>query len=208
MKRNSKRTVDTAEYKKRRRIRYEIIIQNTGDSKLANKARSWSDDRILRELGYYVPKRIKHHKIQSPKPVIIPIIPTTRPKKPRKLTKKQIADQAKRQHYLEAKKRRKAKIMNLRIPMWAEWSGKDKDTYYQTNPTWHWLTNEARRVNKLNGIQNDPGENFSDDSEGYTIVYNAFIHQEKVSDWIEKTTFIGFDHEEYIVKEITGRSNR
>ena len=204
MKRNSKRTIDTAEYKKRRRIRYEIIIQNTGDSKLANKARSWSDDRILRELGYYVPKRIKHHKlVQKPKPVITPIIPSPKPKKPKKLTKKQIDEVARKQRYFEAKKKRKAKIFNIRVGMWSLWSGKDKDIYYQTVPTWHWLTNEARRVNKLSGIANDPGEDFSDNSQGYIIVYNAFIHQERVSDWVEKTTFIGFDNEAYMVKEIT-----
>ena len=204
MKRNSKRTVDTTEYKKRRRIRYEIIIQNTGDSKLANKARSWSDDRILHELGYYVPKRIKHHKIvQKPKPIVTPIIPVGKPKRPKKLTKKQIDEVARKQRYFEAKKKRKAKIFKIRTEMWALWSGDDKDTYYKTNSTWHWLTNEARRVNKLNGIPNEPGVNYSDDHEGYTTVYNAFIHQERVSDWIEKLTFIGFDHEEYVVKEIT-----
>jgi hypothetical protein len=194
MKRNSKRTVDTAEYKKRRRIRYEIIIQNTGDSKLANKARSWSDDRILRELGYYVPKRIKHHKlVQKPKPIVTPIIPIGKPKRPKKLTKKQVQDQLKRQHYLEAKKRRKAKVKTIRIKMWADWFKKGNDP--ERDPTFQRLLKTVERVNKIKG--EDPHS-----TVGFTIVYNAFIHQEPVSDWIEKTVFIGFDKEEYVIRQI------
>ena len=187
-------TVDTLEYKKRRRIRYEIIIQNTGDSKLANKVRSWSDDRILHELGYYVPKRIKHHKIvQKPKPIVTPIIPVGKPKRPKKLTKKQVQDQLKRQHYLEAKKRRKAKVKIIRIKMWADWFKKGNDP--ERDPTFQRLLKTVERVNKIKG--EDPHS-----TVGFTIVYNAFIHQESVSDWIEKTVFIGFDKEEYVIRQI------
>ncbi len=194
MKRNSKRTVDTSEYKKRRRIRYEIIIQNTGDSKLANKARSWSDDRILRELGYYVPKRIKHHKIQPPKPQpIIQVAPPARIKKPRQLTKKELASKLKREHYELAKKKRKAKIKNLRIKEWASWFKEGLDP--AGDPTFQRILKTVERVNKIKG--EDPHS-----TVGFTIVYNAFIHQEPVSVWLEKITFIGFDHEEYIVRKI------
>lgn len=192
------RKTDTPEYKRRRRIRYQLIIENTGDTKLANRARSWSDDRILHELGFYIPKRIKHHRIaQPPKPVIIPIEKPIKAKKPKKLTKQQIIDQAKHERYLLAKAKRKARIFQSRVKEWANWSGPDKDRFYETDPTWRRLVNAVHRVNKLKG-NSDP-----DDKMGYSIVYNAFIHQESIADWMEKMIFIGFDHETYRVTRLS-----
>jgi hypothetical protein len=175
-----------------------VILESTGDSKLAAKARSWSNDRILHELGFYVPKKIKHRKVKPiirQKPVIEAVSLKGKGKKPRKLTKKEIAEAYKRQRYAEAKERRKKRIKTARIKQWAIWSGADKDRYYDTDKTWRWLTNSARRVNKLKGLS-------TDDAEGYMIVYNAYIHQEPIADWIEKMVFIGFDHEEYKVVEL------
>ncbi len=203
-------TQDTPEYKRIRKIRYQLIMESTGDSKLAAKARSWSNDRILHELGFYVPKKIKHRKVKPiirQKPVIEAVSLKGKGKKPRKLTKKEIADAYKRQRYAEAKERRKKRIKTARIKQWAVWSGVDKDRYYETDRTWRWLTNSARRVNRIKGFKNEEGKNYSENEEGYMIVYNAYIHQEPIADWIEKMVFIGFEHETYKVVEIS-RSRR
>ena len=125
--------------------------------------------------------------------MIIPIIPTARPKKPRKLTKKELASKLKREHYELAKKKRKAKIKNLRIKEWASWFKEGLDP--AGDPTFQRILKTVERVNKIKG--EDPHS-----TVGFTIVYNAFIHQEPVSVWMEKTVFIGFDKEEYVIRQI------
>lgn len=49
----TKRQINAAQRK-----RYAIVYKQTGDSKLAHKARKWSDERILNELGVKVTKKV------------------------------------------------------------------------------------------------------------------------------------------------------
>lgn len=150
----------------KQRLRYAAIRNAYGDASLARKARHWSDERIYKELGVVLPKRVP--KLRKFKPVTVK-------RKQRELERFQDAkkaginiDLARR---LKTTSRNKVTTVRERLDQWRIWASDD------TFP--RMLVSEAMKINREEGL--DPHASY-----GYTVVFYAYVENENIGKWHEE----------------------
>jgi hypothetical protein len=177
----------------KRTIRYRAIRNTYGDSKLADKARNWSDERIYNELAIKVPKRpIKLRKLPSV---------TTQKRKARELKKVKLliasgigAEEARylrRESYKEINKYiqeiyyipvddEDEKIIGGGIAKTREEERREQWKAWSPKNFPDWVVEMAEKINATTNALG--GE---DDSYGYAVVYNAYTKGEPVDKWMK-----------------------
>jgi hypothetical protein len=177
----------------KRTIRYRAIRNTYGDSKLADKARNWSDERIYNELAIKVPKRpIKLRKLPSL---------TTQKRKARELKKVKLliasgigAEEAfylRRESYKEINKYiqeiyyipvddEDEKITGGGIAKTREEERREQWKAWSPKNFPDWVVEMAEKINATTNALG--GE---DDSYGYAVVYNAYTKEETVDKWMK-----------------------
>lgn len=172
----------------KRTIRYRAIRNAYGDSKLADKARNWSDERIYMELGIKVPNRpIKLRKLPSV---------ATRKRKARELKKVKLMLRS-GIGVEEARKLRRDSYNDINEYIQeTRYETYEKDVRYDSTTTeqqrrsqwkeWSktgfpdWVINMVNRINvegrALGG---------KDDSYGFAVVYNAYTKNEDIEKWMK-----------------------
>jgi len=216
----------------REQKRYTAVRNAYGDVKLANKARGWSDDRILNELGVKIPKSMPKLKA----------MPTDEAKtrKSLELTKFQYARQQGIEpiEAIRVKQYKKSKIdatkdfltisaktLNAetklqRMRLWAEWSKPitrkkkkhsktDPDIYIETNNLPPALVKLARQIN-ADTMMDEKHHADRTDRYGFAVIYYAFVENRPVSDMQQQITidrysgffFGGTEYDGYYLEDI------
>jgi hypothetical protein len=176
----------------KRTIRYRAIRNAYGDSKLADKARNWSDERIYNELAIKVPNRpIKLRKLPSV---------TTQKRKARELKKVKLliasgigAEEARylrRESYKEINEYIKEiyyipvddedEITDVGIAKTREEKRREQWKSWSPRNFPDWVVEMAEKINATTNALG--GE---DDSYGYAVVYNAYTKEETVDKWMK-----------------------
>jgi hypothetical protein len=199
--------------------RYRAIRNAYGTKALADKARKWSDERILRELGVKVPQRMPELKP-------IPDADGLR-RKQLALEKYQYAtsqgiapvEAIRLKQYKKEKIDTTKKYLNItalpitaqtkreRMNLWAEWSKpitkrkrkknkNDKDEFIMTNNIPPALVKMAHRLNGETIVQKhqlDPSDRY-----GFAVVYYAFIENMKIEYMKEMITVDRYSGDRYL----------